>query len=171
MKTIAYLGLVLLLVPLQMTIARLLNGGLHPDLCLVAVCLIGFWGGWSRGLALGLSLGFIQDLFSAGGLGINLLTKGLAGLLSGYAATTLSTLTPAAMFFPTLALSIFVSVIALISASPHIDGRILLYNAHATILPRGLMDGMLAFLLNWIKLKMTPLEPPGMLTRSKEHLR
>ncbi|RMH32527.1 MAG: hypothetical protein D6690_13630 [Nitrospirae bacterium] len=162
MKIVAYLGLVLLLVPLQMTIARLVNGALHPDLCLVAVCLIGFWGGWGRGFSLGLCLGFVQDLFSAGGLGINLLTKALAGLLSGYAATTLSTLTPAAIFFPTLALSMFVSVMALISASPQLDGRLLLHSAHTAILPRGLMDGALAFILNWIKLKMEPLAPPDM---------
>jgi rod shape-determining protein MreD len=70
----------------------------RPDLCLIASFLIGFLAGEVDGVMMGLALGFVQDLFSAGGLGLNLLTKGLIGLLAGLIGRHLANTTTLAVF-------------------------------------------------------------------------
>ena len=59
---------------------------------------------------MGLALGFVQDLFSAGGLGLNLLTKGLIGLLAGLIGRHLANTTPLAVFALLLSASLFPSL-------------------------------------------------------------
>lgn len=154
MKIVWFVGLALGLVPLQMTMSNIVDGGFRPDLCLIAACLAGFWGGWSRGLLFGLGVGFLQDLFSAGGLGINLLLKGLAGLFSGYIATTLATMTPGVIVLPIVVLSMAANLIALLSASPHLDWWLLVHTGYTVIVPQGLLDGAVTFAITWILYKM-----------------
>ena len=84
MKFWVYLGLCFLLVPLQTTVlGRASTTLVEPDLILVAVCLIGLLTNELEGALMGILLGFIQDLFSAGVAFPNLVTKGLLGILAG----------------------------------------------------------------------------------------
>jgi rod shape-determining protein MreD len=84
MKFWVYLGLCFLLVPLQTTILGRANTMLvEPDVILVVVCLIGLLTDELEGALMGILLGFIQDLFSAGVAFPNLVTKGVLGILAG----------------------------------------------------------------------------------------
>ena len=74
----------LFLIPIQTT---WLHGfsvdGIRPNLGFLLVYFIGFYAGERKGLAAGLPTGALWDLFSGGPPGLNLITMGLIGLLSG----------------------------------------------------------------------------------------
>lgn len=57
--------------------------GLHPDLVLLFVLATGMRRGETAGAFWGIGLGFVEDAFSAGLPGANLLTKGLLGYFAG----------------------------------------------------------------------------------------
>lgn len=57
--------------------------GLQPDLVLLFVLATGMRHGETSGTLWGIGLGFIEDVFSAGLPGMNLLTKGLLGYAAG----------------------------------------------------------------------------------------
>ncbi|WP_447969737.1 hypothetical protein [Nitrospira sp. M1] len=155
MYIVFYVSLLLVLVPIQVTVlAQISPLGVHPDLCLVATCLVGFLFGKSRGLGLGVGLGFVQDLFSGGAGIVNLITKGIAGLLSGMVAKTLSNTTAQAIFLPTFLLSCASGVISLISARPQTDWLLLIHELRTILLPQGLLDALLAFGVYWMLSKL-----------------
>ena len=77
MKFLFYLILVLLLVPLQTTLLPHLSvWNIKPDLGLVAAALVGLFAGELEGLLVGLAIGWVLSLFSAGELWLSLLTNG-----------------------------------------------------------------------------------------------
>jgi hypothetical protein len=107
MNGLLYAALIFLLPPLQamvMGAAHMVGGG--PDLCLVAVCLVGLFSGEVRGILLGLAIGMVQDSLSAGDQWLNLATKGVAGLLAGLVGRHLAGATPSAMIGPIAGLSL-----------------------------------------------------------------
>jgi len=57
--------------------------GIHPDLVLLFVLAIGMRRDETAGALWGIGLGFVEDTFSAGLPGANLLTKGLLGYAAG----------------------------------------------------------------------------------------
>jgi len=94
-KATLYLGLILGLVPFQMTVLELVRiGPVRPDLCLVAAVLVGVCAGELEGLLMGLALGFVQDLFSAGDAWVNLGLKGAAGMIAGLTGRHVANATP-----------------------------------------------------------------------------
>lgn len=106
MKALIYVALVLAIVPLQSTLWHAVSiGGVRPDLGLIAACLVGFLGGELDGLLLGCVLGFSQDIFSAGELWLNVVTKGGAGFLAGLVGRQVAHLTPIVLFVAVLTVS------------------------------------------------------------------
>jgi rod shape-determining protein MreD len=106
-----YLSLLLGLVPLQVTTLNYASiAGIRPDLVLIATFLIGFLSGEIEGLLMGLLLGCVQDLFSAGSLWVNLMTKGIIGILAGLLGRHLANATP-------VTVCAFVFVLSLLSGS------------------------------------------------------
>src|SRR4026207_1610587 len=94
MKFLFYLILVLLLVPLQTTLLPHLSvWNIKPDLGLVAAALVGLFAGELEGLLVGLAIGWVLNLFSAGELGLSLLTNGGVGLLTGFLGRQVSQVT------------------------------------------------------------------------------
>ncbi len=107
MKPFWYAAAIFLLPPLQ---SLLLGGmtlvGAGPDLCLVAVCLVGLFYGEVDGILLGLAVGMVQDSLSAGDQWLNMATKGAAGLCAGLVGRHLAGATPSAMVLPLAGLSL-----------------------------------------------------------------
>ena len=154
MNSLLYLGLFLFLVPVQTTLLEHISlWEVKPDLCLVATCLVGFLGGQSKGFWVGIGLGFIQDMYSAAGIGLNMITKGIAGVVSGTAAKTFSHTTPSAIILPTLVLSFACGLVSLISARPLIDMMVLFHDIRSILLPQALFDAVAAFGINWLMTK------------------
>ena len=89
MKLLLYAALILIVVPIQATLLNHMSVlGVRPDLALIAVCLVGFFGGELDGLLLGIILGWSQDLLSAGDLWVNVVSKGGAGFLAGLSSVS-----------------------------------------------------------------------------------
>ena len=103
-----YLILLFVLVPIQSTIldhVSILT--VRPDLCLVAAVVIGFSRGYFEGLVMGILLGLVQDFFSAGQLGLNMIFKGFAGFVSGFSSQFVANATALTVLVLTVTLSLF----------------------------------------------------------------
>ena len=73
----------LFLLIVQTTLLKM-YGWIAPDMALIASVYCGRKYGRLRGYRLGITMGVAQDLFSFGLLGVNLFSKGLIGLVSGW---------------------------------------------------------------------------------------
>ena len=95
MKFFVYTVIVLFVIPFQVTIIHSFPiGGRVPDVILVIVFLTGLWRGQIEATALGLVLGFLQDIFSGTMGWVNLMTKPLIGLSVGIFCQARISLTP-----------------------------------------------------------------------------
>jgi rod shape-determining protein MreD len=145
-----YLIIALLLVPLQTTWSSALS--LHtvrPNLVLLFVYFTGFYAGELNGLAAGLVMGFVMDLFSGGPPGMNISTEAAAGLLSGllgrFFLNTTGTLTMAMV----LLLSILYGIM-IFSFHEWVLGGILFVDAFRwTILPEALYNTLVGGIVFW----------------------
>ena len=144
MKSWLYAALILFAVPLQTTVLGNLSlRNVEPDLVLVAVVLIGFLCGELEGALMGVAMGFVQDLFSAGVAFPNLITKGMMGIVAGLIGQQVVRITP---------LVVLVSGVLLSTGS----GMAFLYLARGRaiwdailavptlVLPQAILDGVLA---------------------------
>ncbi|SHK60975.1 rod shape-determining protein MreD [Desulforamulus aeronauticus] len=86
MRTIIFLLLIILAMLLQSTFFSFLQvAGVKPDLILMLVVFNGFLRGSREGAFLGFLAGLLQDVFTGNYIGINAITKMLAGYLVGLA--------------------------------------------------------------------------------------
>jgi rod shape-determining protein MreD len=138
-------GLILLLiVPAQTTFSDMISVyNVKPDFGLIAACLIGFRRGETEGLAMGFLIGFLMDAFSAGVAGTHLLSKPLAGWISGIAGKVfldLKWLTAAGMLAVVSSLSGFLIYILLQIFSGEIH---FISSVRSIIFPQAVYDGVL----------------------------
>ncbi len=148
MKQWLYVGLVVGLVPIQTTLLEHASvAGIRPDVCLIAVSLIGFFGGPADGVMMGLLLGFEQDLFSAGELGLNLGTKAVIGLLAGMVGRYVAHATPASVVPVMLGLSVC-SGLAFVMAGA--GGGETLAAVQSVLLPQAVFDTTVGMGLYWL---------------------
>lgn len=151
MKYAVYVGLLLVLVPIQTTILDYVSvGGIRPDLSLVAAILVGFIRGPFDGLLMGLVLGFVQDSFSAGQLGLNLVTKGLSGLLGGLANRYVTNATPITAFVVVLGLSTISGFVFLLSGRAGESPGDAFYRIWSVLLPQAGFDAFVAAVVYWL---------------------
>ena len=148
MKPWLYAGLVMGLVPVQTTLLEHVSvAGVRPDLCLIAACLIGFFGGPADGVAMGLLLGFEQDLFSAGEGWINLITKAVTGVSAGVVGRSLARATPVTVLPMVLGLSVFSGVTFMFAGA---GGQGTLAAARSVLLPQAVFDTVVGVALYWL---------------------
>ena len=148
LKYLLYVALIVFLVPFQVVLSeRVTIGGVHADLVLVAVCLIGFYAGEMDAIAVGLVLGFTLDLFSGGQHWENLWLKPLIGLLAGLVSRNVINLTPLVSLACLLALSIFSGTVMFILKSLEGSGVDFFAAAQAIILPQAVYDALLGVVL------------------------
>jgi rod shape-determining protein MreD len=84
MKPRVYVLLLLLIIPVQATVLNPLSfGGIKPDAALAALYCIGLLTGPGEAALIGMALGLVQDVGSAGLIGLAGFTRGLIGLLAG----------------------------------------------------------------------------------------
>lgn len=157
MKAGLYTALVLGLVPLQISLMHYFSiGNVRPDLCLVAVGLIGFLAGPIEGLLVGMALGLTQDLFSAGALWLNLITKGAVGLLAGLAGRQVTNATLATFLATAVSLSVLAGLVFLFAARGGGEFGERLSAVPSILLPETLLNAALSAAFYWL----LPLRPP-----------
>lgn len=149
-----YLILCIGTVVAQATLSTMLSvNDMYPDLCLVLVCIIGFLTNEYKGLMIGLTMGLFQDLLAPGGIGLNMILKGLAGFLAGATTHTISAVTPSVVVLITLALSLGCGLASLIVAYPALIGPEAFHAIVGTLLPQSLYHSVLAAGIFWIARK------------------
>ena len=157
MKTLLFISLIFLLVPLQTTVLSSISPfGIRPDLCLVAACLVGFLTGQVHGFVLGFFLGFVQDLFSASDLWLNTITKALVGFFSGLIAKNLANTASYSAFALTILFSLFSGVVFWVSSRVGMDILEILHGFSTILLPQALFDGLVAAVVHWFITRWQP---------------
>lgn len=150
MKFVIYLILVLLLVPLQTTLLPHLSvWNVKPDLGLVAAVLVGLFAGELEGLLVGLAIGWILSLFSAGELWLSLLTNGGAGLLAGFLGRQVSQMTSVSLGLGLLLVSLVSGAFAALNFQ-HFDGSQMWWMIESIVFPQACFDGIVGGALYWI---------------------
>jgi len=153
MKQLVYLILVFGLVAIQATVLSHVSvGGIRPDLCLVAASLVGFFIGMREGLLVGLAMGFVQDLFSAGELWLNLVTKASAGFLGGAAGRYVANATTITALAGILGLSLLSGTVFLLTVGPA-GFRDASFAVRTVLLPQAMWDAALGAGLYWLLAK------------------
>jgi len=153
-KGVAYAGALLGVVPLQVTVLHYLAiGEVRPDLCLALTCLVGFVVGERQGLLLGVGLGFMQDLVSAGDLWLNVMTKGVAGLVAGMVGRQLVQTTPLSFLILSLSVSSFSGLVFLFTGRPAETLAEELVTLRSVLLPQAAYDAVTAVGLYWLLVK------------------
>jgi rod shape-determining protein MreD len=149
-KFVIYLILVLLLVPLQTTLLPHLSvWNVKPDLGLVAAVLVGLFAGELEGLLVGLAIGWILSLFSAGELWLSLLTNGGAGLLAGFLGRQVSQMTSVSLGLGLLLVSLVSGAFAALNFQ-HFDGSQMWWMIESIVFPQACFDGIVGGALYWI---------------------
>ncbi len=145
MRTALQILLCVATVVAQATFSSLLSlNNVYPDLCIILACLAGFLSNEYKGLMIGLTVGLLQDLLTPGGIGVNLILKGLAGTLAGLTTHTVSTVTTGAVIIVTLVLSLGSGLASLVLAYPPLDGSDTLHIIVGVLVPQALYNSALA---------------------------
>lgn len=148
MKLLLYFGLALVLVPVQSTVLDHLNvAGVRPDLCLIAVSLIGFFGGAGDGLMMGVLLGIEQDLFSAGDAWVSIITKPAIGLSGGLVGRYVARATPATVAPMMLGFSMCSGMAFLFAGAGGPDAMTVV---QSVLVPQALLDGVIGVAAYWL---------------------
>lgn len=151
MKQALYLSLILGLVPLQVTGLHYASiAGIRPDLTLIATFLIGFLSGEIEGLLMGVLLGCVQDLFSAGSLWVNLITKGMIGILAALLGRHLANATPVTVGAFLFVLSVLAgsTAVAWIRVEDNFTGVSQAFQS--VVVPQALFDATVGALIYWM---------------------
>lgn len=142
----------------QATLSTWLSvNNIYPDLCLILACIVGFLTSEYKGLMIGLTIGLFQDLLAPGGIGLNMILKGLAGCLAGVTTHTVSTVTTGAVVIVTLILSLGCGLASLIVAYTALDGTDVFHAISLTLFPQALYNSLLAAGIFWFTHKVRQL--------------
>ena len=150
MKFLLYLMLVLLLVPLQTTLLPHLSvWNIKPDLGLVAAAFVGIFAGELEGLLVGLAIGWVLNMFSAGELWLSLLTNGGVGVLAGFLGRQVSQMTPITVGVGLLLVSLISGIFAAMNF-PHLDVSQMWWMIESIVFPQAFFDGVVGAGLYWL---------------------
>jgi hypothetical protein len=150
MKFLFYLILVLLLVPLQTTLLPHLSvWNIKPDLGLVAAALVGLFAAELEGLLVGLAIGWVLSLFSAGELWLSLLTNGGVGLLAGFLGRQVSQVTAVSLGAGLLLVSLASGLLAAMSFKGF-DMSQMWWMVQSIVFPQACFDGVMGAGFYWL---------------------
>ena len=159
MKMLLYAVLVLTVAPIQATLLNHVNIlDIRPDLGLIVVCLVGFFGGELDGLLLGVMLGWSQDLLSAGDLWVNVVSKSGSGFLAGLAGRHLAYITPAVLLVGLGAISCL-SNLAFLYSMKIPDWDVIWHAIHSKVLIQAVFDAALGTAVYWWFMRRSAADP------------
>lgn len=150
MKVLFYLMLVLLLVPLQTTLLPHVSvWNIKPDLGLVSAALVGIFAGELEGLLVGLTIGWVLSLFSAGELWVSLLTNGGVGLLTGFLGRQVSQVTSISLGAGLLLMSLASGLLGAMSLKG-LDLSQIWWMVESIVIPQACFDGVMGAGFYWL---------------------
>lgn len=157
MKFLCYAALVVLLVPLQTTLLPHLSvWNIKPDLGLVAAALVGLFAGELEGLLVGLAIGWVLSLFSAGELWLSLLTNGGVGLLTGFLGKQMSQVTSISLGVGLMLVSLAAGLFAAMNYKG-LDMSQMWWMVQSVVVPQACFDGAVGAGFYWLLSRRFPL--------------
>jgi hypothetical protein len=164
-KFFGYSALVLLLVPVQTTLLpHVAIWDIKPDLGLVLAALIGVMAGELEGLMVGLAIGWVLNLYSAGDLWLNLVTTGGAGLFAGLLARQVAEITPTMVAVGLLLLSLLSGLMAVVNMNESTMAEAW-WMVQFVVVPQACFDAVIGAGLLWILEQRFAAPRFGMLDR------
>lgn len=147
MKPRVYLWIALLLLPIQATLMEIVSvQGVKPDIGLVVVFLIGMLTSPLEGALAGIGIGLMQDIGSAGIVGLGAMLRGGVGLASGILGSKVFDLwNPAVVIF--LCLFSIVEGISIAFFLNIIYGPAPLWQLIAELVPRALYTTLAGYFM------------------------
>jgi rod shape-determining protein MreD len=148
MKPRYYLGIFLLIIPVQASLLSPLSlGGIGPDLALALLFILGLLTGPREAALAGMALGLLQDVSAASLIGLTGFTRGLVGLGAGLLGRRMFDLTsPSTVLFLiafSLAEGIFIAILLQV-----FYGAVPFWNLLFTrLVPQALYTGLLGYFL------------------------
>ena len=153
-----YAFILFMIVPIQTTLTNYVSvQGIKPDLGFIAACLIGFRKGEMDGLVMGFLIGMLMDLFSGGVEGINMLSKSLAGWISGHAGKTFLDIKLVSALGIVTGLSVLLGLLIYLFLQFSRGNMEFLQTFREIIFPQAIYNGILGAVL----LKMLPRREPA----------
>jgi len=150
MKFLIYLILVLLLVPVQTTLLPHLSvWNIKPDMGLVVAALVGLFAGELEGLLVGLTIGWVLSLYSAGELWLSLLANGGVGLLAGFLGRQVSQVTSFLLGGILLLVSLVSGLFAAMSFKG-LDMSQMWWMVESIVVPQACFDGAVGAGFYWL---------------------
>ena len=150
MKAFWYAMLIAGLVPIQAILLPYLSvWDVKPDLGLIAVCLVGLFGGELEGLLVGLALGWVMGLFSAGDLANSMMTKGGAGFIAGFTGRQVAHITPVVLVMGLLVTSYVAGLVTAFSLKLQ-EEQDLWWALRAIVFPQACFDAVVGGALYWL---------------------
>jgi rod shape-determining protein MreD len=147
-KPRVYLIILVLIVPLQASLFSPISfAGIKPDLSLALVYIIGLLTGPAEGALAGIAVGLVQDISSAGLIGLDASTRGLVGLCAGFLGLrVLDIASPTNMVFLSAfslleGILISISIQVIYGSGPFISALV------TRVLPQALYTGLLGTLM------------------------
>lgn len=99
---------------------------------------------------MGLALGFIQDLFSAGELWLNLVTKGGVGFLAGMLSRHVSSATPMLFLAALSGMSLISGLVFLIGGAADVNFADAVEALRSVLLPQAAYDAVAGAVAYWL---------------------
>jgi len=150
MKILLYLGLVLLLVPVQtILLPHMTVWGVKPDLGLVIAAVVGLVAGELEGLLIGLAIGWVLNLYSAGDVWLSVVTTGGAGLIAGLLGRQVAQVTPMILSIGLLVFSLAGGVLAVFSMKNATISEAW-WMVQSIVLPQACFDAVVGAGLLWL---------------------
>ncbi len=172
MKILLYSSLVLLLVPLHTTILPHVSIlGVSPDAGLVVAALVGLIGGEVEGFAVGVAIGWLLNMYSAGDLWLSLVINGGAGLLAGIMGRQVAQVTPTVLSLGLLTLSLIGGLVAVFSMKS-LEISDSWWMVQSVVLPQACYDAALGAGLFWLvtqRIMLGRLRPLDRLYSYRDH--
>jgi rod shape-determining protein MreD len=154
MKTLVYLALIIIVIPLQGIIGDYFSiGNIKPDLGFLAIYFTGLLFGNVQGALMGICIGFVTDVLSGGTTLVQMESGLIIGFLAGLIRQALLNLR---WFFNLLilfAFSIFYSYLVFSFMDLTSRDPVLHYPWKDLIIAKGVYDAFLGSLVFWILMK------------------
>jgi hypothetical protein len=99
---------------------------------------------------MGVLLGCVQDLFSAGSLWVNLITKGLIGILAGLLGRHLANATPVTVCAFLFVLSVLSGSMTAVWIRAEDNLTVVPHIIQSVVLPQALFDATLGAVIYWL---------------------
>jgi len=150
MKTLSYIALIAGIVSIQSVLLPHFNvWGAKPDLGLVAVCLIGLFGGELEGLLVGLAVGWAMSLFSAQDVLSASIIKGAVGFIAGLAGRQVAYLSPIVLVLGLGAISCLIGLITPFALKLSAQQN-LWWALWTIVLPQAALDAIIGGAVYWL---------------------